>query len=189
MYSTLLAKILAMACNEDQDDLDAYLFQVDYAYNNSAQASLPMKYTSDAYRARPIAVFVRFYGGSHQSLECDHLAYRGLDRERQQSTCELVREQHALTVARVNMWNSTLLNALLREFLILGNLTSSPSAPDRINSCVSTQPRATSPAPKVNITSREPTESSLTVCNVFALYPPPYVLEPPIWYHSVDCFW
>ena len=53
MSTTPLAKILAMACNEDQDDSDAHLPRVDYAYNNSAQASLSMKYTSDAYRNPP----------------------------------------------------------------------------------------------------------------------------------------
>ena len=48
-----VAKILAMACNEDQNNSDAYLPHVDYAYNNPAQASLPMNYTSDAYRTPP----------------------------------------------------------------------------------------------------------------------------------------
>ena len=101
-----------------------------------------------------LAVFDRSYGGAHQSLDCNHLAYCDLARERQQRAYELVHEQHALTGARVNRRNSTLSDALLRDILILGN---------RTNSGVSTQPRARSPSPKVNITSREPTDSSLTM--------------------------
>ena len=115
-----VAKILAMACNEDQNNSDAHLPHVDYAYNNPAQASLPIKYTSDAYRTPPIAVFDRSYRGARQS-------------------------------------------------------------PDR-----TTQPRTASPALKVNVTSREPTESSLTMFIVSVFYPLPYLLKPPIWYHSVD---
>ena len=117
------------------------------------QASLPVKYTSDAYRVPPspslIAPTVELI-----SFDCDHLAYSDLARERQQRAYELVHEQHALTGARVNGRNSTLSDALLRDILILGN---------RTNSGVSTQPRARSPSPKMNITSREPTDSPLTM--------------------------
>ena len=63
----------------------------------------------------PLTVFDRFYGGVHQSLDRDHLAYCDLARERQQHAYELVREQHALTVARVNGRNSTLSGVLLRS--------------------------------------------------------------------------
>ena len=61
-----------------------------------------------------LTVFDRSYGGGHQSLDRDHLASCDLARERQQHAYELVREEHALTVARVNGRNSTLLDALLR---------------------------------------------------------------------------
>ena len=44
------------------------------------------------------------YGGFHQNLDCDQLAY-----------CELARKQHALTIARVNERNSALSVSLLRR--------------------------------------------------------------------------
>ena len=44
-------------------------------------------------------------------------------------------------------------------------------APDNSNSCVSTQPRARFPTPKVNDTSRAPTDSSPTICTVIASCP------------------
>ena len=72
-----------------------------------------MKSTSDASRAFPF--FDRSYGGAHQNLDRDQLAYCNLARERQQRAYELVREQHALTVARVNGRNSALSDALLRR--------------------------------------------------------------------------
>ncbi|CAM9280045.1 unnamed protein product, partial [Ascophyllum nodosum] len=62
-----------------------------------------------------LAVFDHSYGGAHQSLDRDHLACCDLARERQQRAYELVREQHALTVARVNGRNPTLSAALLRR--------------------------------------------------------------------------
>ena len=63
----------------------------------------------------PLTVFDRSYGGIHQSLDRDHLTYCDLARERQQHAYELVRAQHALTLARVNRRNSTFLDALLRR--------------------------------------------------------------------------
>ena len=48
-----------------------------------------------------------------------------------------------------------------------------------INSCVLTQPRARSPAPKVNATSRVLTESLLTTSTAPAFYPLLCLLEPP----------
>ena len=49
--------------------------------------------------------------------------------------------------------------------------------PDRINRYVSTQQRARSPAPKVNDTSRAPTDSSLTISTVLPSFPRPYLVE------------
>ena len=60
---------------------------------------------------------------------------------------------------------------------------------DSINSCVLTQPRARSPAPKVNATSRVPTDSLLTTSTAFALYPLLCLLEPPFWFHPFDGSW
>ena len=74
-----------------------------------------MKSTSDASRAPPLAVFDRSYGDAHQNLDRDQLAYCDLARKRQQRAYELVREQHALTVARVNGRNSALSDDLLRR--------------------------------------------------------------------------
>ena len=50
-----------------------------------------------------------------RSLDRDQLAYCDLARDRQQRAYEIVREQHALTVARVNGRNSALSDALLRR--------------------------------------------------------------------------
>ena len=63
----------------------------------------------------PLIIFDRSYGGAHQSLDHDHLAYCNLARERQQHAYELVRGEHALKDARVNGRNSTLSDALLRH--------------------------------------------------------------------------
>ena len=63
----------------------------------------------------PLTVFDLLYGGAHQSLDRDQLAYCDLARERQQQAYELVREQHALTVVRINSRNSALPDALLRR--------------------------------------------------------------------------
>ena len=74
-----------------------------------------MKYISDAYRASPWPSSIAPYGGTHQSFDRDLLACCDLARERQQRAYELVCEQHALTVARINGRNSTLSDALLRH--------------------------------------------------------------------------
>ena len=74
-----------------------------------------MKSTSDASRAPLLTVFNRSYGDAHQNLDRDQLAFCNLARERQQRAYELVLEQHALTVARVNGRNSALSDALLHR--------------------------------------------------------------------------
>ena len=172
VYHTM-SKVQAMVCNEHQHDWDALSTSNTPKITPRArrQASPPMKYIGCLPRPF-LAVFDRSYGGAHHSLDYDHLAYCDLGRERQQRAYELVHEQHALTVARVNGRNFTLSDALLRKYYYSGQLdqpTISP-APDRINSCVPTQPRARSSSPKVNITSREPTDSSLTMFIVLASY-------------------
>ena len=136
------------------------------------QASLPMKCRSDTYCAPPSPSLIAPTVEPHQSFDCDHLAYCDFARERQQRAYELVHEQHALTVARVNGRNFTPSDVLLRDILILGIWQPAiSSARDRINSCMPTQPRARSPSPKVNITLREPTDSSLTMFIAFASCP------------------
>ena len=100
-----MAQMLVMVCNEHQNDWDAHLPHVEYAYNNSVSAATGLA-PNEVYIGRlprlPLTVFDRSYGGAHSSLDRDHFAYCDLARERQQHAYELVREQHALTVARVN---------------------------------------------------------------------------------------
>ena len=110
--------MLAMVCNEHLNDWDAHLPHVEYAYNNSVSAAtglVPNEVHIERLPRPPLAIFDRSYGGAHQNLDGDHLAYCDFVRERQQRAYELVREQRALTVARVNGRNSTLSDALLRR--------------------------------------------------------------------------
>ena len=77
--------------------------------------ALPRTKCISELRPPPLTVFDRSYGGAHQSLDRDHLADCDLARDRQQHAYELVREQHALTLARVNGRNSPLSDVLLRR--------------------------------------------------------------------------
>ena len=108
--------MLTMVCNEHQNDWDEHLPHVEYACNNSGSAVTSLA-PNEVYIARlprlPLVIFDRSYGGAPQGLDRDHLANCYLARERQQRAYELVREQHALTVARVSGRNSTLSDALL----------------------------------------------------------------------------
>ena len=101
-----------------QSDWDTHLPHVEHAYNNSNSAATGLA-PNEVHIGRlprlPLAIFDRSYGGAHHGVDRDHLAYCELARERQQRTYEFVREQHALTVARVNGRNSTLSGALLRH--------------------------------------------------------------------------
>ena len=112
-----MAQMLAMVCNEHQNDWDAHLPHVEYACNNSVSAATGLA-TNEVHTGRlprpALTVFDRSYGGGHESLDRDHLAYCDLARERQQHAYELVREQHALIVTRVNERNSTLSDTFLR---------------------------------------------------------------------------
>ena len=112
-----MAQVLAMVCNEHQNDWDVHLPHVEYAYKNSVSAATSLA-PNEVYIGRlphlPLTVFDRSYGGAHQSLDRNQLAYCDLARERQPRAYELVQEQHALTVARVNGRNSALSDALLR---------------------------------------------------------------------------
>ena len=113
-----MAQMLAMICNEHQNDWDVHLPHVGYAYNNSVSAATGLA-PNEVHMGRlprlSLTIFDRSYGGMHQNLDRDQLAYCDLARERQQRAYELVREQHALTVARVNGRNSALSDALLRR--------------------------------------------------------------------------
>ena len=113
-----MVQMLAMVCNEHQSDWDVYLPQDEHAYNKSVSVTTGLA-PDEIYIGRlprlPFAVFDRYYGGACQSLDRNHIVYYDLEEEPQQPTYELVREQYALTVARVNGWNSTLSDALLRR--------------------------------------------------------------------------
>ena len=116
-----------MFCNEYQNDWDAHLPHVEYAYNTSVSAATglaPNKVHIGRLPRLPLTVFDRSYGGVHHSLDRDHLAYCDLARERQQCAYELVREQHALTVARANGRNSTITRFLKRNTLSIGQAPS-----------------------------------------------------------------
>ena len=113
-----MAQMLAMVCNEHQNDWDVHLPHVEYAYNNSVSAATGLD-PNEVHIGRllrlPLTVFDRSYGSCHQSLDRDQLAYCDLARDRQRRAYEIVREQHAHTVARVNGRNSALSNAVLRR--------------------------------------------------------------------------
>lgn len=59
-----------------------------------------------------LTIFDRTYGYSHQSLDRNHIAGCDVVHENQR-TYELLRLQHAFTVARVNERNSSIPVALL----------------------------------------------------------------------------
>ena len=85
VYHTM-AKVLAMVCNEHQNDWDAHLSHVEYAYNNSASAATGLA-SNEVYIGRlsrlPLAVFDCSYARARQSLDGDYLAYCDLARERE----------------------------------------------------------------------------------------------------------
>ena len=59
-----------------------------------------------------LTIFERTGVFGHQSLARGHLAYCDLATDRQQSAYDIVRENHALTVYRVERRNSALPNAV-----------------------------------------------------------------------------
>ena len=113
-----MAQMLSMVCNEHQNDWDVHFPHVEYVYNNSVSAATGLAPNEVHIGRLPrllLTVFGRSYGSAHQSLDRDQLAYCDLARDRQQRAYEIVQEQHALTVARINGRNSALSDALLRR--------------------------------------------------------------------------
>ena len=97
--------MLAMVCTERQNDWDAHLPPIEYAYNNSVSVAIglvPDTVHVGRLPRLPLVVFDRYYGGAHQSFDRNHLAYSNHALERKQRTYELVHEQHALTVGPIN---------------------------------------------------------------------------------------
>ena len=67
-----MAQMLAMVCNEHQNDWDVHLPHVEYAYNNSVSAATGLA-PNEVHMGRlprlPLTVFDRSYGGMHQNLD------------------------------------------------------------------------------------------------------------------------
>ena len=80
-----MAQMLAMVCNEHQNDWDVHLPHVEYAYNNSVSAATGLA-PNEVHIGRlprlPLTVFDRSYGSGHQSLDRDQLDYCDLARDR-----------------------------------------------------------------------------------------------------------
>ena len=91
------------------------LARVEFAYNNYVSAATGLA-PNEIHMGRlprlPLTIFERTGVAGHQSMARDHLAYCDLATDRQQRAYEIVREHHALTVARANRRNSALADAL-----------------------------------------------------------------------------
>ena len=111
----IVAQMMAMVVNERQDDRDAQLPHVEFAYNNSVSAATGLA-PNEVHMGRlpplPLTIFDRSGVAGHHSLARDHLTYCDLASERQQRANDNVREMHALTVSRVERRNSALSDAL-----------------------------------------------------------------------------
>ena len=99
-----MAQMLAMVVNERRDDWDAHLPHVEFSYNNSVRAATGLA-PNEVYMNRgprlPLTVFEHPYARGHQGLARDQLEYVDLAADRQRRSYALVREQHALNIARV----------------------------------------------------------------------------------------
>ena len=103
-----MAQMLAMVVNERQDDWDAYLPHVTFAYNKSISAPtglIPNEVHMNRLSRFPLTVFDLPYARNLQSLKVDHVKVFDLAADCQKRTYYLVSEQHALTVAHVERRN------------------------------------------------------------------------------------
>ncbi|CAB1104650.1 unnamed protein product [Ectocarpus sp. CCAP 1310/34] len=110
-----MAQMLAMVVNERQDDWDIHLPHVEFAYNNSVSAATglaPNEVHINRLPRMPMTVFEHPYARGHQSLHRDQLEYCDLAADRQRRSYDLVREQHNLSVSRIERRNSALTDAL-----------------------------------------------------------------------------
>ena len=88
---------------------------MEFAYNNSVSAATglaPYEVHMNRLPRLPLTIFEHHYARGHQSLARGHLEYCDLAADRQRRAYALVREQHALTVSRVERRNSALSDAL-----------------------------------------------------------------------------
>ena len=89
--------MLAMVCNEHQNDWNVHFPHVEYTYHDSVSAATGLAPKDAHIRRLPrlaLTVFDRSYGGIHQNLDRDQFAHCDLTRERQQRAYELVREHN-----------------------------------------------------------------------------------------------
>ena len=110
-----MAQMLAMVVNEQQNEWDAHLPHVEFAYNNSVSVAIglaPNEVHMDRLPRLPLTVFEHPYARGHRSLARGQIEYVGLAADRQRRSYALVREQHALNVARVERRNSALSDGL-----------------------------------------------------------------------------
>ena len=88
---------------------------MEFASNNSVSAATGLA-SNEVHMLRlprlPLTIFDHHYARGHQSLARDHLEYCDLAADRQRRAYALVRQQHALTVSRVELRNSALSDAL-----------------------------------------------------------------------------
>ena len=95
---------IATVVSERQDDWDAHLPHVEFAYNNSVSATTglaPNEMRTYRLPRLPLTVFEHPYARGQQSLARDQLEYVDLAADRQRRAYALVREQHALNIAHV----------------------------------------------------------------------------------------
>ena len=107
--------MVAMVVNERQDDRDVHLPHVEFAYNNSVSAATglaPNEVHMNRLTRLPMTVLEHPYARGHQSFHRDQLEYCDLAADRQRRSYDLVREQHLLSVSRVERRNSALSDAL-----------------------------------------------------------------------------
>ena len=113
-----MALMLAMSGNEQQTDWDIQLPHVESAYNNSVSAATGLA-PNEVHLGRlprlPLTVFDLPNIGGHQSLDRDHLAYIDLATARQRRAYLAVREQHKITIWRLDRRNAPILAALRRS--------------------------------------------------------------------------
>ena len=110
-----MAQMLGMVVNERQDDWDAHLPHVEFAYNNTVSAATglaPKGVHMNGLPRLPLTVFERPYALGHQRIARDQLACVDLAADRQRRSYAQVREQHALDIARVERRNSALSDGL-----------------------------------------------------------------------------
>jgi len=111
----VLAQMLSMVGNEQQNDWDVLLPHVSSAYNNSVNAATglaPNEIHIGRLPRLPLSVLEPDNIGGHQSLERDHLTYINLATDRQQRAYSPVLELYHITTSRLQRRNAPIMAAL-----------------------------------------------------------------------------